>query len=57
MGMDGFISVDELFETLQTLHFPGEKLTRADAAEMVKVFDIDFDGRISFDDFEALMKR
>jgi len=57
MGMDGFISVDELFETLQTLHFPGEKLTRADAAEVVKVFDIDFDGRISFDDFEALMKR
>ena len=54
---DGYITLDELFQTLQGLHFPGENISKGDAQEMITSFDTDMDNKLSFFEFEAIMKR
>ncbi|WKX94303.1 hypothetical protein Q1695_011505 [Nippostrongylus brasiliensis] len=50
---DGMISVDDLLTVMQSL---GEKLSEADAREMIREGDVDHDGLISFHEFIMLIK-
>ncbi|KAF4956141.1 hypothetical protein FSARC_11671 [Fusarium sarcochroum] len=49
---DGFISVDELRRTMSTI---GENITDDELGVLIREVDIDFDGRISYEDFVELM--
>lgn len=50
---DGMISVDDLVVVMQSL---GQKLSEADAQEMIREGDVDRDGLISFHEFIMLIK-
>ena len=49
---DGFITVDELHETLTKM---GKHYTKAELKIMIKKFDVDRDGKISFREFKKIL--
>ncbi|KAL5008516.1 hypothetical protein ScPMuIL_014097 [Solemya velum] len=49
---NGFIDADELRICMMNL---GEKLTKEEVEEMIKEVDIDFDGRMDYEEFVKLM--
>ncbi|CAN1270887.1 Calmodulin-like protein 8 [Linum perenne] len=49
---DGFISPNELREVMMDL---GEKLTEAEAEQMIREADSDGDGKVNYDEFATMM--
>ncbi|CAI4229708.1 unnamed protein product [Auanema sp. JU1783] len=52
-NQDGLISLDDLVYVMMSL---GEKLTEAEAKDMIKEGDLDHDGMIDFQEFIMLIK-
>ncbi len=52
---DGFISVQDLEKALTLISSGGEKVSQADAAQIIKDLDMDKIGMISFDGRSALL--
>lgn len=54
-GMDGFITPNKLWVLMQKLGFC-DGMRYEDCERMIRVYDKDSDGRISFDEFKCMME-